>query len=249
MDFQNAFYLQLNLWYVLLHFYSRISYARYRDIAVFCRLRLMPPIQRRVAQYESSQSVCGTFDRYFSTLSVFRRFDVRRFRSSRCADRRVRMFSVRKTTYHKQISGTWSRQDPAFVALQLMFLFVSSISHGIAARLSPLAILKLCLWSIFGQYLALGFVIATLCWFISNRFLRVRGGVYTHSVEQNVEWLYAFDVHSNAFFPLFLLLDVVQLFLWPLLLSERFVAALASNTLYLVALCYYCHVTFLGYNG
>ena len=56
-------------------------------------------------------------------------------------------------------------------------------------------------------------------------------------------------MHCNAFFPVFLLLYVLQYALWPLLLSEHFVAALASNTLHVVALAYYWHVTFHGYNA
>lgn len=44
--------------------------------------------------------------------------------------------------------------------------------------------------------------------------MRVLGGVHTHSLEQKVEWLYAFDVHCNAFVPLFLFQSVLQFFLW-----------------------------------
>jgi hypothetical protein len=33
---------------------------------------------------------------------------------------------------------------------------------------------------------------------------------HSHSVEQDVEWLYCFDVHSNAFFCSFLLTYVLQ---------------------------------------
>jgi len=33
---------------------------------------------------------------------------------------------------------------------------------------------------------------------------------HSHSVEQDVEWLYAFDVHANAFFCSFLLTYVLQ---------------------------------------
>ena len=33
---------------------------------------------------------------------------------------------------------------------------------------------------------------------------------HSHSVEQDVEWLYAFDVHANAFFCSFLVTYVLQ---------------------------------------
>lgn len=38
---------------------------------------------------------------------------------------------------------------------------------------------------------------------MANRFLRKRN-LPQHQVEQHVEWLYAFDVHCNSWFPLFL---------------------------------------------
>lgn len=94
-----------------------------------------------------------------------------------------------------------------------------------------------------------------------------------HSVDQDVEWLYAFDVHCNAFFPLFVLLYVVQVqshtdkqnpaqtcsliqlvhvsgpqyILLPFLLNGSFIACLVGNTLYLAATGYYFYFTFLGY--
>jgi len=61
--------------------------------------------------------------------------------------------------------------------------------------------------------------------------------------------MYAFDIHCNSFFPLFLLLYVVQFFLLPFLLSGGFLATLLSNTLFLAALSYYHYITFLGYSA
>ena len=81
---------------------------------------------------------------------------------------------------------------------------------------------------------------------ISNKYLRVHS---LHSVEQNVEWLYSFDIHCNAFFPLFLILYVVQYFLLPVLLTDGFLPLLLSNSLYAIAFCYYHYITFLGYSG
>jgi hypothetical protein len=44
-----------------------------------------------------------------------------------------------------------------------------------------------------------------LCRFIGNRFLKKKV-VHHHTSEQNVEWLYSFDVHCNSFIPMFMLL-------------------------------------------
>jgi hypothetical protein len=59
----------------------------------------------------------------------------------------------------------------------------------------------------------------------------------THSTPADayVEWGYAFDVHTNAFFPLYLMLYLAQLFLLPIVLKDRWVCIWVGNTLYLAA--------------
>ncbi|KAL2936313.1 Protein unc-50-like protein [Bienertia sinuspersici] len=44
--------------------------------------------------------------------------------------------------------------------------------------------------------------------FLTNNYLREEAP-NSYVVEQRVEWLYAFDVHCNSFFPLFVLLYVI----------------------------------------
>lgn len=61
--------------------------------------------------------------------------------------------------------------------------------------------------------------------------------------------MYAFDVHCNSYFPLFILLYVGQFLLTPLLLWRGFVPALLSSALYAVALSYYHYLSFLGYSA
>ena len=98
------------------------------------------------------------------------------------------------------------------------------------------------------DYLLLGVLLATTFWLLSNRFLRSGAG-HSHAVEQRVEWLYAFDIHCNSFFPLFILLYVVQLVLSPILLSPGFIPRLLSCSLYCGSLCYYHYCQFVGYNA
>jgi hypothetical protein len=61
--------------------------------------------------------------------------------------------------------------------------------------------------------------------------------------------MYAFDVHCNSYFPLFVMLYVVQFALCPVLLASGFLPTVLSNLLYGVALSYYHYTQFLGYNG
>jgi hypothetical protein len=43
----------------------------------------------------------------------------------------------------------------------------------------------------------LGIVIASVSSYVCNRYLRQQQ--HAHSAEQEVEWMFAFDVHSNAY--------------------------------------------------
>jgi len=65
--------------------------------------------------------------------------------------------------------------------------------------------------------------------------------------KEHVEWLYAFDVHCNAFFPLFMQLYVLQFLLLPVLTPNTFISLLLANSLYLFAFSYYCYVPFRGF--
>lgn len=91
--------------------------------------------------------------------------------------------------------------------------------------------------------------------------------------------LYAFDVHCNSFFPVFVLLygnfliharwipklqpnlhvlscwcsayvlAVIHYFVSPLLIAHGFIPVLLSNLLFMVAASYYHYLNFLGYDG
>ncbi|XP_054779433.1 uncharacterized protein LOC129287256 isoform X2 [Prosopis cineraria] len=97
------------------------------------------------------------------------------------------------------------------------------------------------------HFLVTGVVLATFCWFLTNSYLREEAP-NSYVVEQRVEWLYAFDVHCNSFFPMFVLLYVIHYFLSPLLVAHGFIPALLSNLLFMVGASYYHYLNFLGYD-
>ncbi|CAN1802836.1 Protein unc-50 homolog [Linum perenne] len=113
-----------------------------------------------------------------------------------------------------------------------------SASHTVFVVLSVL----------FFHFLFSGVLLATACWFLTNSYLREESP-NSHVVEQRVEWLYAFDVHCNSFFPMFVMLYVIHYFLSPLLVAHGFIPVLLSNLIFMVAASYYHYLNFLGYDG
>jgi hypothetical protein len=57
------------------------------------------------------------------------------------------------------------------------------------------------------DWLFVGVAIASTLSHLANKYLRQ---YHSHGVEQEVEWLYAFDVHANAFFCSFVVTYVIQ---------------------------------------
>uniref|UniRef100_A0A0E0AZE7 UNC-50 family protein n=1 Tax=Oryza glumipatula TaxID=40148 RepID=A0A0E0AZE7_9ORYZ len=137
----------------------------------------------------------------------------------------------------------WQQMDIEYTFWQMVHLCTSpKVVYGESPSHAALTITSVVLV----HFLFAGIVLATLCWFLTNSYLREEPN--SHVVEQRVEWLYAFDVHCNSFFPAFVILYVLQYFLSPLLVAHGFFPALLSNLLFVVAISYYHYLNFLGYD-
>ncbi|XP_043251412.1 protein unc-50 homolog isoform X2 [Colletes gigas] len=142
----------------------------------------------------------------------------------------------------KQTKSQFARDDPAFLVLLMCCICISSIGFTIVLGLGFFQFIKLLFYMIFIDYLAAGLIVATIFWFITNRYLRF-------DKTQNVEWGYAFDIHLNAFFPPLIILHIVQLFLYSFINYDTFSSRLIGNTIWLIAVVYYINITFLGYTS
>jgi len=166
--------------------------------------------------------------------------------------------------YRKQTKNHWARDDPAFVAVQILLLALSSLAYCIAFHIDGIFIssLTFAFHSIVVNYLAVGLLVASIGRAVSNAHLLTAtssaaasvGAVAVPSssslhVRQTVEFMYAFDIHCNAFFPLFVMLYGVQFFLLPIVLGPNFMAFFISNVLYAIAFSWYFYVTHLGYRA
>ncbi|XP_077225226.1 UNC-50 family protein [Tasmannia lanceolata] len=151
------------------------------------------------------------------------------------------------TKYHKQTKNQWARDDPAFVVICSLLLVVATSAYCAAYDGSMAHAVFTILSVVFFHFLVIGVILATCCWFLANAYLREEASS-SHVVEQHVEWLYAFDVHCNSFFPTFVVLYVIQYFVSPLLVAHGFIPVLLSNLLFMVAVSYYHYLNFLGYD-
>ncbi|KAL9646685.1 hypothetical protein ABK040_001108 [Willaertia magna] len=142
----------------------------------------------------------------------------------------------------KFIKDRYARDDPAFVLLLGLFMLCIGFAYALAFHSVTISnYLSLIGYMFFFDFLFIGIFISTITWFISNKFLM------NSEDNESVEWLFAFDIHCNAFFPLFLLLYVIQYILLPILTLENIFCLLLSNILFTFAFGYYFYITFRGF--
>ncbi|KAJ8602335.1 hypothetical protein CTAYLR_004206 [Chrysophaeum taylorii] len=165
---------------------------------------------------------------------------------SLCLGQPGRVFKL--AYYRKQTKDRWSRDDPAFAVLQVAFLLAATVATGAALRARlALTYVYLAIAATLVHWLACGLAATTLHAWIANKFLRERG--WSHSVDQKVEWLYAFDVHCNAFFVYFVCAYVAHFFLLPVSLGHSFLAMLVANAIHASAFSAYFYITHLGFRA
>merc|ERR1712087_729779 len=110
--------------------------------------------------------------------------------------------------------------------------------------------------SVFFDFLLMTSVFSSSIWFISNKYLSINAPHHGHSYHaagsgdgNQVEWLYAFDVHCNSYFIYFVISNVLVLILTPILLRQSLFSLILGNSIYLIAIIAYFYVTFLGYDA
>eukprot|EP01126_Amoeba_proteus_P000096 TRINITY_DN1003_c0_g2_i4.p1 TRINITY_DN1003_c0_g2~~TRINITY_DN1003_c0_g2_i4.p1 ORF type:complete len:254 (+),score=24.13 TRINITY_DN1003_c0_g2_i4:74-835(+) len=151
-------------------------------------------------------------------------------------------FSPKSVYSYQRTKHQSARDDPSFLVFLCCGLMCTSTACAIFFAPDWSHVITIIFWTILVDFVLVGVVLSTLFWFVANNYLREKSATYS------VEWGYSFDIHCNSFFPVFVLLYVVQFFFF-FLNSTGYVSLFLSNTLYIVALGYYHYITFLGYTS
>lgn len=147
----------------------------------------------------------------------------------------------------KQTKDQWARDDPAFLVVEVGFIIAASLAYAVALEAPSIwGYLWSCFYTVSIDFLFIGSIISSITCHVGNQFLREHR---LNTIEQEVEWLFAFDVHCNAFFCSFLITYVLQYFLLPLLMGTSTLSCLAANILYATACIWYTYNTYLGFSA
>ena len=142
----------------------------------------------------------------------------------------------------KHTKDQWARDDPAFTVLLAGFLAISSVLFAVILKLSVPGFFQFLLWVIFIDFIGVGLVIAGICWYACSYLTKSDGK------GQLVEFGYSFDVHCNAFFPVLVIMHVLQPLCWHIFIDgDTRLATFLGNSLWVLAIASYIYITFLGY--
>jgi len=152
--------------------------------------------------------------------------------------------------FRKQTKNQFSRDDPGMILVLCGLMMVAGLSYAVAYRVSVGGLFySVLLPPIY--FVLSGVLISTLIYSLANKYLVQASqpvSVYDPIPDTgSLEWLYCFDIHCNATWPMFLSCTVLQFFLLPVLVGKSLVSTCLSNFLYALAGSYYCYITSLGY--
>lgn len=210
---------------------------------------MLPLNNRSIGNYNSNFNLTdGQFPDYIRRLCDFKQMDFESaFEQLLCLLSREPQKVYTSFYYRKQTKNQWARDDPAFVVVELLFVGVAALSYAIAFQSASIwGYLWAILYAYVIDWFLVGIVVASTCCYLSNKYLRQK---HSHSVEQEVEWMYAFDVHTNGYICSFMITHLLQYLFLPYLLNTGILPCLASNILYCVALLWYSYITHLGYRA
>ena len=184
---------------------------------------------------------------YVHRIFQFRQMDFD-YAASQIVDLILRPSEIAKTVkIRKQIKNQWARDDPAFVIILMTIILLATIGYCIGFATSNIVhILRLTIGGLLFEFLLCGCTLVTFIRWYINKKMRIHR---LHTVEQSIEWLYAFDVHCNALFASFLLVSISQYCMLPIILAHGFLATALANTIWLAGVAYYAYITFIGYSG
>lgn len=118
---------------------------------------------------------------------------------------------IRNQYFRKQTKNRYSRDDPAFLVLLLIWFIISATCLSITLHLPFVSFIKFLFFVIFVDCIGLGLIIATCLWIIANKFMINRNN---SSNQEQVEWAYSFDIHLNAFFPPLVIIHFFQILIY-----------------------------------
>ena len=152
----------------------------------------------------------------------------------------INLAEMAKTRKH--LKNKYARDDPGFLLILIINLFISSICFNITLD-------KFSFWKIFHIFFLQTFVMLILSGLIIALISKIFFDNYlTVSPSQSIEYTHAFDIHTNSFVTFYFFSIIINYFLLPICGKDnKFFQIFISNVLFFYGILYYFYVSYVEY--
>ena len=152
----------------------------------------------------------------------------------------INLAEMAKTRKH--LKNKYARDDPGFLLIIIINLFISSICFNITLD-------KFSFWKIFHIFFLQTFVMLILSGLIIALISKIFFDNYlTVSPSQSIEYTHAFDIHTNSFVAFYFFSIIINYFLLPICGKDnKFFQIFISNVLFFYGILYYFYVSYVEY--
>lgn len=153
----------------------------------------------------------------------------------------INLVEISKTRKH--LKNKYSRDDPGFLLILIINLFVSSVCLNIATsnNFSILKIFNIFFIQTFIMIFLVGLLIALMTKYFFDKYLNC-------STTQKLEFTHAFDIHTNSFVVMYVFAVILPYIFLPICSrDEHFIQIFISNIFVFYGILYYFYVSYVEY--
>ena len=152
----------------------------------------------------------------------------------------INLAEMAKTRKH--LKNKYARDDPGFLLILIINLFISSICFNLTfGKFSLFKIFHIFFLQTFGMLILFGLIIAIISKIFFDNYLSA-------SASQSIEYTHAFDIHTNSFVTFYFFSIIIPYFLIPICAKDdKFYQIFISNVLFFYGILYYFYVSYVEY--
>jgi len=152
----------------------------------------------------------------------------------------INLAEMAKTRKH--LKNKYARDDPGFLLILIINLFISSICFNLTfGKFSLFKIFHIFFLQTFVMLILSGLIIALISKIFFDNYLSA-------SASQSIEYTHAFDIHTNSFVTFYFFSIIIPYFLLPICAKDnKFFPIFLSNVLFFYGILYYFYVSYVEY--
>ncbi len=150
---------------------------------------------------------------------------------------------IEMSKMRKHLKNKYGRDDPGFLLLVIIYIFISSISYSITFRIyNPFKIFNIFFIQTFVFLITFGLIISMISKIIIDKYFN------NSTSNQNIEFIYAFDIHCNGFVPMYTFCSIIPFIFIGITSKDNYmIEILFTNSSLCIGILYYSYVTFISY--